>query len=139
MSFDLVFEETYPHDPERVWSALTTAEALSAWLNTMLGFEAVVGCRFQMHCETGDGDLDVYHCEILELEPPRRMVWSWLLEQPGDPPPTRVEFELEPTTAGSRLRIRHSGDRPEEVAKRFREGWPTKLAALREVLDRARD
>jgi len=137
MNFDLVFEETYPHPIEAVWAALTDADALSAWLNPTVGFEPVVGCRFQMHCQTDAGGLDIYHCEVLELEPPLRMVWSWLLEQEGDPPPTRVEFRVEPTDRGTKLRIRHSGERPDEVAARFRGGWPTKMAALRARLARA--
>lgn len=132
MKFDLLFEETYPQPPEAVWAALTDARALSSWLNEMDGFEPRVGCRFRMLCHRDDGSRDVYHCEVLELEPLRRMVWSWLLEQPGDPPPTRVEYRIEPAASGgTRLEIRHSGDRPEEVAARFREGWPSKLAALR--------
>lgn len=136
MKFDLVFEETYPHPPEKVWAALTNAEALSAWLNEIVGFEPVVGCRFEMRCRLDDGSVDVYHCEILELDAPRRMVWSWLLEQPGDPSPTRVEYRLEPVGSGTRLVVRHSGDRPDEVAARFRQGWPAKLAALGETLGR---
>jgi uncharacterized protein YndB with AHSA1/START domain len=134
VKFDLEFEETYPHPLDAVWASLTSAEALSAWLNEMVGFEPVVGRRFQMRCTRDDGSVDVYRCEVLELEPPRRMVWSWLLEQPGDPPPTRVEFRLEPLASGTRLVVRHSGERPEEIAERFRQGWPTKLAALGEGL-----
>jgi len=134
MNFELVFEETYPHRVEDVWAALTRADALSAWLNEMVGFEPEVGCRFQMRCTRDDGSIDVYHCEVLELEPPRRMLWSWLLEQPGNPSPTRVEYRLEPVPSGTRLVVRHSGDRPDEVAARFRQGWPTKLAALGDTL-----
>jgi uncharacterized protein YndB with AHSA1/START domain len=129
--FALTFEETYPQPPEAVWTALTDARALSEWLNEMDGFEARVGCRFRMLCPQDDGTQDVYHCEVLELVPGRRMVWSWLLEQPDDPPPTRVEFHLEPAPGGgTRLEIRHSGDRPADVADRFRQGWPSKLEAL---------
>jgi uncharacterized protein YndB with AHSA1/START domain len=135
VKFDLVFEETYSQPPHEVWAALTDARALSAWLNEMDGFEPRVGCRFRMLCNR-DGDLvDVYQCEVLEFEPPRRMVWSWLLEQAGSPPPTRVEYRVEPAPGGgTRLEVRHSGDRPAEVAERFRDGWPSKLAALRETL-----
>jgi len=88
-----------------------------------------------MLCTSDSGTVDVYHCEVLELDPPRRMVWSWLLEQAGSPPPTRVEYRVEPATGGgTRLEIRHSGDRPAGMAERFREGWPSKMAALRETL-----
>jgi len=135
MKFDLVFEETYPQPPEEVWAALTDARALSEWLNELDGFEARVGCRFRMLCPHDDGSRDIYHCEVLELEPLRRMVWSWLLEQPGNPPPTLVEYRMEPAPGGgTRLEVRHSGDRPAQVAERFREGWPSKLAALQEAL-----
>lgn len=135
MKFDLVFEETYPQPPQEVWAALTDARALSAWLNEMEGFEPRVGCRFRMLCSGAGASVDVYHCEVLELEPPRRMVWTWLLEQTGSPPPTRVEFRVEPAPGGgTRLEVRHSGDRPADVAERFREGWPSKMATLRETL-----
>lgn len=134
MKFDLVFEETYPHPLEKVWAALTSDAALSAWLNDVVGFEPVIGCRFQMRCTLDDGSVDVYHCEVLAIDPPRLMRWSWLLEQPGDPPPTEVEFRLDEVDAGTRVQIRHSGDRSEEVAARFREGWPSKLASLASAL-----
>jgi uncharacterized protein YndB with AHSA1/START domain len=100
MRFDLVFEETYPHPVDAVWAALTDARALSPWLNEMMDFEPIVGRRFRMLCHLDDGGVDAYHCEVLALEPPRRMVWSWLLEKPGDPPPARVEFRLEGRSDG---------------------------------------
>lgn len=135
MKFDLVFEETYPQPPQEIWAALTDARALSAWLNEMDGFAPRVGCRFRMLCPGNGGALDVYHCEVLALEPPRRMVWSWLLEETGSPSPTRVEYRVEPAPGGgTRLEVRHSGDHSAEVAERFREGWPSKMAALRETL-----
>lgn len=134
MKFDVVIDRTYPHSVDQVWRALTDARALSAWLNEMVDFEPVVGRRFQMRCTADDGRLDVYHCQVLELEPPRFMAWSWLLEAPDVREPTRVEFRLEPVADGTRLCIRHAGDRDPDVVSRFRSGWPTKLEQLAATL-----
>jgi hypothetical protein len=63
------------------------------------------------------------------------MVWSWLLQKTGSPPPTRVGSRVEPAPGGdARLEVRHSGDRPADMAERIRDGWPSTMAALRETL-----
>lgn len=138
MKFDVVFEKTYPHPVDRVWRALTEPEALSAWLNEMVDFEPVVGCRFQMRCGGHGGHVDVYCGRVLEIEAERFMAWSWLMEGSESREPMRVEFHLEPVDGGTRLRIRQSGDRDPDVVARFRDGWPTKLDQLTDVLSRCR-
>jgi uncharacterized protein YndB with AHSA1/START domain len=46
-------------------------------------------------------------CEVLEIDEPRRLSYTWV----GDPkhPPTVVTWTLEPTAAGTRLRLEHAG------------------------------
>jgi uncharacterized protein YndB with AHSA1/START domain len=44
-------------------------------------------------------------CEVLELDPPRRMVWSWA----GGNIDTTVTFTLEQTAGGTRLRMHQVG------------------------------
>lgn len=135
MNFDLDFERVFPQPVEAVWKALTEAPALSAWLNPTTDFQPLPGHVFHMHCSDESGHEDVYRCQVLELEPPRFMAWSWLLEGPEPQEPTRVEFHLETVGGGTRLRVRHSGDRAPEVAERFRSGWPAKLEELASRLD----
>lgn len=134
MKFDVVFERVFPQHMGEVWHALTEARALSAWLNETDDFEPVVGHRFTMRCTGDDGHEDVYLCQVLELEPERFMAWSWLLQTPKPLEPTRLEFTLETLTEGTRLRIRHLGDRDPEVVERFRSGWPSKLDEIALVL-----
>lgn len=134
MRFDVDFERILPHPVGAVWKALTDRRALSAWLNETADFEPVVGKGFQMRCTDESGHEDVYLCRVLELEPRRFMAWSWQLQETEPREPTRVEFHLETVADGTRLRVRHSGDRDPAVIERFRSGWPAKLADLDHVL-----
>ncbi|MEM1418660.1 MAG: SRPBCC domain-containing protein [Myxococcota bacterium] len=79
----------YPHPPERVWAALTSAEALAVWLMPN-DFVAELGHRFTFRTEPAPGFDGIVHCEVLELAAPERMVWSWR----GGPIDTRVSFTL---------------------------------------------
>lgn len=106
-------EVFYPYAPERVWVALTDPRALAEWLmpNT---FEAKVGHRFQFRYDGGRGcGPGVTSCEVLELDPPRRMVWSWLnhtaVEAPMDKAPMRIAWTLIPERGGTRLVLDHTG------------------------------
>jgi uncharacterized protein YndB with AHSA1/START domain len=49
----------------------------------------------------------VVDCEVLECDPPRRLVFSW--SAGGPVVDTRVSFQLEPEGSGTRLVFEHSG------------------------------
>jgi uncharacterized protein YndB with AHSA1/START domain len=70
---------------------------------------------------------------VLALEPPARMVWSWLSTNEGAP--TRVEFRLEPVAGGTRLILTHTGETDPDTASRVTAGWPQRLAQLRITLN----
>ena len=48
----------------------------------------------------------VVSCEVLELEPPHRLVFSWTAAGLVD---TRVSFTLKPDGVGTRVALEHSG------------------------------
>lgn len=108
MSGRLRVERVYPHPPELVWRTLTEAELLSRWLMPN-DFVAEVGHRFTFTTEPGPGFDGKVHCEVLLLEAPRRMTWSWR----GGPLDTTVTFALEPIDGGrsTRLVVLHDGFR----------------------------
>jgi uncharacterized protein YndB with AHSA1/START domain len=133
MKFEIELEKTYPQPIDKVWRALTDREALGSWL-MKTDFAPEAGRAFQMWCEDGEGGTERYLCEVLELEPPRRMVWSWTVESRQGEDRTRVEFRLEERPGGTRLTIRHTGDRDTETVERYRGGWPGKLGQLADVL-----
>jgi uncharacterized protein YndB with AHSA1/START domain len=135
MRFEVVVTRHYPHPVDSVWAGLTTADAISQWLMQTEGFVAEVGCQFQMSCANEDGRIDVYRCEVLELDPPTRMRWSWLLSG-NEADPTEVEFRLEPKDNGTELTVLHRGDRDRDMLERFKAGWPSKLDQLAETIAR---
>lgn len=133
MKFDIDFERVYSHPINTVWRALTESKALAAWLMDN-DFVARKGHAFNMWCEDDAGGTDHYVCRVLELDPPRRMLWSWLLDGRQSEGETLVEFRLETVESGTRLTVRHSGDRDRDTVEKFKGGWPEKLTQLQELL-----
>ena len=125
---DIIIEQTYPYPIEHVWEALTDPKALADWL--MPGdFAAVVGHRFQFRTKPRPEFDGVVHCEVLEVEKPRRLSYSW---KTGDMhKPTIVTFILTLTPdGGTRLRLEHKGfegDNGLRMHPLLKQGWKKKL------------
>jgi uncharacterized protein YndB with AHSA1/START domain len=134
MNLNILLVEDFPHSVEKVWGALTNPEAISVWLMEN-DFEPRVGKRFILRGrEIPDRSRGWVECEVLEIETPNRMVWSWVHE--GGESSTKVEFRLDPIVGGTRLTLSHAGEIDPLIAARLREGWPGKLAGLRALLSR---
>jgi uncharacterized protein YndB with AHSA1/START domain len=97
---------TYRHAPERVWTALTDPRALAEWLMPN-DFAPRLGHRFQFRTKPAPGFDGVVHCEVVELDPPRRLAYSWK----GGSIDTVVAWTLTPTAAGTQVRLEQSGFR----------------------------
>ncbi len=105
---DIVLDAVYPHPPERVWRALTDPQELALWLMPN-DFVPKLGHKFQFRTTPRGTWRGIVDCEILELDPPRRLSYSWL----GDPKATatRVTWTLTPVEGGTRLVLEHRGFR----------------------------
>jgi uncharacterized protein YndB with AHSA1/START domain len=106
MTAELIFEVVYPHPPQHVWRALTEREALAAWLMPN-DFAPVVGHRFTFQAPPQPWFDGKVRCEVLAVEPPRRLAYSWQ----GGPMrvPTTVTWTLESLDQGTRVRLVHAG------------------------------
>jgi uncharacterized protein YndB with AHSA1/START domain len=106
MKADIDVTMVYPYPADRVWAALTSREALSAWFMPN-DFKPEVGHRFTFRARPfrALGFDGTVRCAVLELDPPTRMVWSWA----GGNIDTTVTFTLEPTAEGTRLRMHQVG------------------------------
>jgi uncharacterized protein YndB with AHSA1/START domain len=115
--------------PETVFAFWTDPDRIVRWMGRSATFEPRVGGAFRLDYN----GTDIARGEVLELDPPRRLVISWGWEAPGDPTPpgaSTVEVDLEPDGAGgTRLRLRHRGLGAEAVAGHT-EGWDHFLAVL---------
>jgi uncharacterized protein YndB with AHSA1/START domain len=106
MNRDLHFEAFYPHPPEKVWQALTRPELIARWLMAN-DFEPRVGHRFTMTAKPQPGWDGVVHCEVLSLDPPRSMSWSWR----SNALDTVLTITVTPVEGGTRLHLAHTGFR----------------------------
>jgi len=139
---EIVVDEVFPHAPETIWKTLTSSDLMSRWLGMApTGFEPVVGNRFTYRTTPG-GEWDgTIQCEVLEVIPNQRFVYSWRGGHEanvgyGAPLDTLVTFTLEKTEAGTRLRVVHSGfvlPRNETAYRGMSNGWTKVVSRLGEV------
>jgi uncharacterized protein YndB with AHSA1/START domain len=105
---DLCLTRRYPHPPELVWRALTDPGLLAEWLMPN-DFAPEIGRRFHMRTDPAPGFDGVVEAEVLELDAPRRMRWSWK----GGPIDTEVTFTLAKATIhgrpGTELTVEQTG------------------------------
>jgi uncharacterized protein YndB with AHSA1/START domain len=132
----IVIERVMPHPPEKIWRALTTAHLIEHWLMKN-DFQPVVGHRFNFQSTPIAGWNGVADCEVLVLEPPRRLVWSQNAsgEQAADGLKSVVTWTLTPVDGGTHVRMEHSGFRSQDEAgyAMMSGGWPQVVGALERV------
>lgn len=117
----VVHEVRYPHPVERVWRALTDRAELAAWLMPN-DFEPVVGHRYRLDARPA---FDVLDCEVLELEPLRRLQCRWRVG--GVDSLLTILLEREGPDGGSTLlRLVHDLIPPDRIDG-FDGGWDSKL------------
>jgi uncharacterized protein YndB with AHSA1/START domain len=118
--------------PEVVFAHLVTAEGMVAWMGERAELEPVPGGGFAV-----DVDGAPIRGRYLEVDPPRRVVFSWGVPGRPDLPPgsSRVEFTLIATRAGTRLELVHR-DLPEPEAPKHAAGWTRYLGRLRAAAQR---
>ncbi|HYA98091.1 MAG TPA: SRPBCC domain-containing protein [Methylomirabilota bacterium] len=142
--------------PERVFRALTDQKELFTWWGkepsvtlSVFEMEGRKGGRWQFRCRpvkpgshgaveeqlrrNRGGQEYVAHGEVLECEPPRLLVWSWIANWHEHPEQaTTVRWELTPTAKGTRVRVTHSGLAQEAIARKdYGRGWQGVLQLLK--------
>lgn len=132
MKRDLHFDVFYPHPIERVWAAVTDSQAMSEWLMPN-DFEPRVGHRFTFTTKPQPGFDGIVQCEVQEIDPPKRLVFTWA----GGGMQTLLTIRLEPATGGTRVQLDHTGFegvRAIAISYILGNGWPgilkEKLAGL---------
>jgi len=80
----------------------------------------------------------IHHGEVLEIDPPRLLVYSWFANFHTDPKHSSiVRWELTPTKSGTHVKVTHSGLASEPVAcKDYAQGWPGVLKEVKEFAEK---
>jgi uncharacterized protein YndB with AHSA1/START domain/DNA-binding transcriptional ArsR family regulator len=131
-----VFEIYIKTTPERLWQAITDSE-MKARYSFGVGIETdwAVGSPWKAVTPNAPGPIS--HGEILEIDPPRRLVqsfqalWSEEVEREGT---SRVTWEIEPVADSCRLTVIHD-ELPEHVNDEIFGGWPMILSGLKTLLE----
>lgn len=131
MRLAVMLKELFPYPMEVVWWALTDPAALGTWL-MLNDFEPRVGHRFTLRSEAVPGWRGWIEYEVLELDPPQRMVWLWRGGDDGTS--TRVVLELRGEGTGTWLSLSQTGETDRTMHELITQGWPRKLAGLRTAL-----
>ena len=129
------------HPPEKVWTALTTAEGLGTWFGEKATIDLRPGGTARMEWSSGD----VANLRVERVEPPTVFAYTWHIYglPEDDPRRTYVEFTLERTDAGTRLRVVETGfSQLSDEAYRTAfdgnvRGWKSELDELVDYLDAA--
>lgn len=114
MQRDIRHQFILPHPPEVVWEYLTKAELLALWLMPN-DFEPRVGHKFRFRTKPKKkaGFDGTVYCEVLEVVPCEKLVYSWKGGLSGESPAldSTVIWTLAPCEAGTVLQLEHSGFR----------------------------
>jgi len=134
--------------PERVFQALTRSEQLMRWWTNevcraeLWEFDARPGGRWRARMKSDTlviNGTNVFEAngEILEFDPPRLLVYSWVTNwSPPSTPQSVVRWELAAAGKGTKVKMTHSGLTP-ELAKDYRGGWPDVVVRLKNFAEKS--
>jgi uncharacterized protein YndB with AHSA1/START domain len=94
----------YPHPPEKVWQALTDCRVLNAWMMPN-NFKPRLGHKFKFESNSLPGIKTIIHCEIVELEQPKRLAYTWQDEITKEP--SLVIWQLNQVEGGTQVQLSH--------------------------------
>jgi uncharacterized protein YndB with AHSA1/START domain len=135
--------------PARVFRALTDSRELALWFTDAscpLKFwqmDARKGGRYRYETEKGTivvNGVSQFQCEgeILEMDPPRLLVYTWVANWHDDKRrKTVVRWELTAVSKGTHVKVTHSGLAQETVAREdYKGGWPGVVEKLKKFVER---
>jgi uncharacterized protein (TIGR03086 family) len=109
-----------PLDPDETFALLTEPERLRRWQAVTARVELRAGGEYRWTIIPGHTASGM----ITEVEPGKRLVFTWGWEDSADLPPgaSTVTITLEPAEGGTRVNLVHSGLTPEQ-AEGHLQGW----------------
>lgn len=122
-----------------VFGAFARAELVAQWLRpsadvklTVLGFDFRVGGAYRFAYDVPDGRRMIVGGTYCAIEPPARLVFSWLIEPPDEHAgiESEVTVTLTPQDGMTELVIQHAKFDRADAEARHAEGWRGALELL---------
>ena len=132
--------------PERIFAAWTDPALLRRWWAAAQGWttpEATVDVRvggaYRLSMQGTDGIVRTVAGEYLEVDPPRRLVYTWQWQageghQPPQEGPTVVSVDFVAEGAGTRVVLEQRGHESEAARDSHGRGWRGCLDSLERLL-----
>ncbi|MBZ5663988.1 MAG: SRPBCC domain-containing protein [Acidobacteriia bacterium] len=136
---------------ERVFRALTDSDQLMRWFTDascpvkFWQMDVRLGGRYSYATEKSSivvNGVSEFKChgEIIEIDPPRLLVYTWIGNWHLDPEKkTVVRWELAPIASGTHVKVTHSGlAQDPEARKDYSGGWPGVVEKLQQFAETGR-
>ncbi len=146
-SDSIVAEAQIDAPPQRVFKALTDQGELVRWFTDAKHpvhrweFDARPGGRFRLFIDDATAALhkvSPFDCrgEILEFDPPRLLVYTWIASWHADKTRrTVVRWELDAIPGGTHVKVTHTGLADEPAARKdYSGGWLGAIEMLQSFL-----
>jgi uncharacterized protein YndB with AHSA1/START domain len=114
--------------PSAVWRWFASQEQLRRWLSPNLTIDLSVGGAYRF---LGPDDATWVSGVVLELEPEKCLILSWIEEDQGWIHPGRLVIELEPAAGGTLVTLIHDG-----FAGIGKPGWRTTVQGYERGADK---
>lgn len=92
--------------PSAVWHWMASQETLRRWISSDIEIDMRVGGVYRFVGPDGKTGISG---KVLELDPEKSLVLSWLEEESGWANPARLVIRLSPTASGTRITLVHDG------------------------------
>ena len=130
--------------PAKVFAAFAEARLISRWLSpspeiklTLLQFDFRVGGTYRFAYRLPRGETVIVGGAYRSIEPPSKIVFSWIIEPPDEHAgiESEVTVTITPDGGGTELVIRHEKLIRVDAVARHAEGWRGALDQLAVLLE----
>ncbi len=132
---------TVAASPERVFEVWTAPAEVERWVcpdpdaPVKVAADLRAGGRYSIRMDAEGGPFTA-HGRYREIDPPRRLVYSWRWLEDAHPMRARtlVTVEFAPVEGGTRIRLAHEGFPARSDLEGHEQGWRISLERLAEVV-----